>query len=356
VPASVSRVTQRRTIGLGVKQECSRRAALRLHAIAPPSSEEILCAAPNDSPRVLKKANGLIPVFEQASTTVLALYADLGQLLRSMSGYPLVLSLWNGLKVLSALFVVIFLLELVTGGNVRRYWTRNFRTDLLYGVFYYGGIYNVLIYAPLAAAMTLFLPAWNFRLLEYLPGPVAFVLYWVAADAAGYWIHRWQHHNPILWELHKVHHAQTEMTFVTSFRNHALEQVISNVILFIPLMILGLPLWYWAPVYLLQVGFESVQHADLKFRYGRLYPVLVSPVFHAIHHSPERARHDSNYGKILSVWDYLFGTISVGERPARYGLIGVDMPVSFWGTMAEPFVALWQKRNILFASDRPRSA
>jgi len=55
------------------------------------------------------------------------------------------------------------------------------------------------------------------------------------------------------------------------------------------------------------------------------------------------------------VWDYLFGTMSVGERPARYGLAGVDMPVSFWDTTAEPFIALWRKRPRRSVERRERS-
>ena len=119
--------------------------------------------------------------------------------------------------------------------------------------------------------------------------------------------------------------------------------------MFVPLLVLGLPLWYWAPVTVLQYVFEGMQHSDLKWRYGRLYPILVSPVFHAIHHSPDRSRHDSNYGKILSVWDYVFGTMSVGERPARYGVAGTEMPLSFWGTTVAPFLALWERRPRRFA-------
>ena len=283
-------------------------------------------------------------MFDELSHAATTVYADLGQVAAALSGYPLVQSLWRALKVFSAVFVIVFFLEMVLGGNLRRYWTRNFRTDVTYGFFYYGGIYNVLVYAPIAAGLTLIVPVWDFRLLDYVPGPVGFVIYWLLADAAGYWIHRWYHQNPILWEFHKVHHAQTELTFITSFRNHFVEQLVSNVVLFVPLMVLGLPLWYWAPAIFLQFLFEGLQHSDLKWRYGRLYPFFVSPVFHAIHHSPERSRHDSNYGKILSVWDYLFGTISVGARPARYGLVGVDMPVSFSGTMVAPFLALWHKR------------
>jgi len=74
-----------------------------------------------------------------------------------------------------------------------------------------------------------------------------------------------------------------------------------------------------------------------------------------LHHWPDRARHDSNYGRILSVRDYLFGTMSVGERPARYGLAGVDMPASFGVPAAEPFIALWRKRPRLSAEGRERS-
>ena len=287
---------------------------------------------------------GSIQVFDQTWGTVTALHAELAQFTALLLSYPLVRSLWFAAKIYSAMFVVVFALEMVTGGNLRRYWTRNFRTDLTYGFFYTGGIYNLLIWGPLAAALTLIIPVWDFHLLHYLPGVVAFIVYWVFADFCQYWVHRWYHHNPIMWEFHKVHHVQTELTFVTSWRNHFVEQLASNLMMFVPLMVLGLPLWYWAPVVFLQYVFEGLQHSDLKWRFGRLYPIFVSPSFHLIHHSPERARHDTNYSKIFSLWDYLFGTISWGDRPARYGLVGDDMSVSFWGTTVAPFVTLWRTR------------
>jgi sterol desaturase/sphingolipid hydroxylase (fatty acid hydroxylase superfamily) len=295
-------------------------------------------------------------VVDQAWHAATMLYGELTQIAVALWAYPLVKSLWFAVKIYAALFVVIFLLEMATGGNLGRYWTRNFRTDMAYGFFYTGGIYNLLVWAPLAAALALIVPAWNFRLLDYLPGPIAFVVYWLIVDAASYWIHRWQHHNSILWEFHKVHHAQTEVTFATSWRNHVVEQLLVNVIMLVPLMMLGLPLWYWAPAAFLQYVFEGLQHSDLKWRFGKLYPIFVSPGFHLIHHAPDRARHDSNYGKILSVWDYLFGTMSTGERPARYGVEGVDMPASFWGTTVAPFLSLWQKRPRVSLARREHSA
>jgi sterol desaturase/sphingolipid hydroxylase (fatty acid hydroxylase superfamily) len=237
----------------------------------------------------------------------------------TLAAYPLSQSVWHAVKTLSVVFVIVLILEMVTGGNLRRYLTRNFRTDVAYGIFYIGGIYNSVVYAPVVA-VTMILPAWNFRLLDHVPGLLGFAFCWLLSDAAGYWLHRWNRSNPILWEFHKVHHSQTELTFVTSWRNHVVEQLTSNVV---PLMVLGMTLWYWAPVYFLQLVCEALQHSDLKWRYGRLYPILLSPMFHAIHHAPDIARQSGNYGKIL-VWDHLFGTIDACERPTRYGLVDAD--------------------------------
>ena len=305
----------------GVKPEFAQRCG-ELAAIALGTGRAIL-----SSRAIVFPVVGWHQVFDEAWQAAAALYAELGRIKAVLWTYPLVPSLWFAVKIFSFVFVVVFFLEWLTGGNLRRYRTRNFCTDMTYGIFYTGGIYNILVYVPLVAGLTLILPSWDFRLLNYMPGPVGFVIYWITADFFGYWIHRWYHHNPILWEFHKVHHAQTELTFVTSWRNHLVEQIASNVLMFVPLLVLGLPLWFWAPLTVMQYVFEGMQHSDLKWRYGKLYPIVVSPAFHLIHHSPDRARHDSNYGKILSVWDYLFGTISVGERPARYGVAGVDMPV-----------------------------
>ena len=259
-----------------------------------------------------------------------------------LSPHPLLQSFYSGARSLLVIFIIVFVVEWITGGKIKRYWSRNFRTDVLYGLLYTGGIYNTILYAPLIAVLAFLVPAGHFRLLDHLPALAGFLAYWLITDFAGYWIHRLYHSSDLLWTFHKVHHAQTELTFVTSFRNHVVEQVVSNIIMFVPAMLLGVPVWYWGPVFLMQNLFEGLQHSDIKWRYGFFYPIVVSPVFHAIHHSPERTRHDSNYGKILSIWDYQFGTMSVGDRPPRYGLAGDSMPLSFTGTLVEPFRELWR--------------
>jgi len=258
---------------------------------------------------------------------------------------PWLQTLASALVGLAAVFLAMLIFELLAGGNVRRYFARGFVTDVCYALIYQGGIYNTLLYAPIFAGIALVVPSWHLELLGKLPPPIGFLIFWVFSDAIGYWIHRWQHSSTILWCFHSVHHTQTCLTFATSFRNHFFEQLFVNLLMYVPLMVLGMPKWYWAPAMLIQNVFEALQHSDLNWRYGRLYPLVVSPVFHAIHHAPDRARHDSNYGKILSIWDYLFGTMSVGERPEKYGVTGLEMPVSFWGTFFAPFGQLKRRAS-----------
>jgi sterol desaturase/sphingolipid hydroxylase (fatty acid hydroxylase superfamily) len=257
---------------------------------------------------------------------------------RLLTELPLLRSLLYAVALLSFTFAVVFCFELRAGADASRYRRREFLTDLLYALVYQGGIYHTLLLAPVLGVVAYLIPtSWRLELLSGLPPLAGFVVFWILSDAIGYWIHRAQHAWPVLWRFHSVHHAQTSLTFVTSYRNHLFEQLYVNVLMYVPLMLLGMPTWYWLPAMLLQNLFEAFQHSDLRWRYGALYPFVVSPVFHAIHHSPERARHDSNYGKVLSVWDRVFGTISSGERPRRYGVEGLEMPATFWGSLVAPF-------------------
>jgi sterol desaturase/sphingolipid hydroxylase (fatty acid hydroxylase superfamily) len=174
-------------------------------------------------------------------------------------------------------------------------------------------------------------------LLAQLPPAAGFFLYWIIADFLGYWIHRLQHHNRVLWAFHAVHHAPEQMSFLTSFRLHPIEQLVTNVIMIGPLLVLGIPTVNWLPLVLLQNAFEFAQHSELRWSYGPWYKVMVSPTFHAFHHSTDRAHYDKNFGKILSVWDFLFGTAVQGDRPSRFGIEGTVIPERLSSQLVAPF-------------------
>lgn len=245
-------------------------------------------------------------------------------------------TLQAGLLV-AGFFVVIYLLERRAGADGSRYLTRNFLNDVLYTLFYRGGFYNVFFYAAIANLLEPRLGFLQLDVLSGLPVLAAGIIYWITVDFLGYWLHRLQHSNRFLWAFHSVHHAQERLTYLTSFRIHPGEQILANLIMFVPLLVLGIPTRFWIPLYVAQLTFELVQHAELPWRYGRLYPILVSPVFHGLHHSTDRRHYDRNFGKVLSLWDFLFGTaVSDAARPREYGVAGLKVPETFSGQLMAP--------------------
>ena len=253
----------------------------------------------------------------------------------------LAINVARALLIIVALFIPIALLERRQGSDTSRYGTRHFAHDVAYALFYQSGVYTVLFASLIGSALQSRLHVLSFNAVGRLPLPVAAVIYWVVADFLSYWVHRAEHAVPMLWQFHSVHHSNERITFLSSFRNHPVEQALINAVLIAPLLVLGVAPHLWLPVYLMQQFFEAVQHAELDWRYGPFYRVLVSPVFHRLHHSADRAHFDRNYGKVFSVWDHLFGT-ALPERtaPAAIGVTGMPSEPTLLGQFTGPFVRL----------------
>ena len=119
------------------------------------------------------------------------------------------------------------------------------------------------------------------------------------------------HKVPLLWRLHRVHHADRDMDVTTAIRFHPVEIALSMGLKIGLVYLLG-------PAALAVVLFEIILNGTAMFNHAnlRLPPaldralrlVLVTPDMHRVHHSVHRHEHDSNYGFSLSIWDRLFGT------------------------------------------------
>ncbi|MBW3564841.1 MAG: sterol desaturase family protein [Acidobacteria bacterium] len=256
---------------------------------------------------------------------------------------------WHGLArtaiVIAVFGSVVVALEIYYRRNLSRYRRKGFATDVVYSFFYQGGLYNLLIYIPVFGSLQQSLDFASLGLLESIPVVPGFILFWLVADFLGYWIHRLQHTSPLLWAFHRIHHAPEEITFLTSNRNHVFDQFIANAIMFVPILILGVPKTVWIPMLIAHSLLESLQHAALAWKFGPLYRVVVSPLFHNLHHSADENEYNGNYAKILSVWDFVFGTaVDRDELPRRYGIEGVQIPDSFRGQLLTPFVDIWRER------------
>jgi sterol desaturase/sphingolipid hydroxylase (fatty acid hydroxylase superfamily) len=170
--------------------------------------------------------------------------------------------------------------------------------------------------------------------------PVAsFLAYLVVIDFVLYWVHRAQHAFGWWWALHALHHSQREMTFWTDDRNHLLDMVITDLVLAVVALLVGVAPGQFVAIVAVTRAVESLSHANVRLAFGRVGErLLVSPRFHRVHHAiglgHEGARLGCNFAVLFPAWDHLFGTASpVREFPAtgiRDQLHGRDYGEGFW--------------------------
>jgi len=168
---------------------------------------------------------------------------------------------------------------------------------------------------------------WGLFALLGLPPWAALVLGVIALDLTIYVQHVVFHHVPLLWRLHRMHHADLDIDVTTGLRFHPLEILISLAIKIAAVIALGVPA-------IAVLIFEVLLNATSMFNHSnvalppKLEPIarwiVVTPQMHQVHHSIVRAETDSNFGFNLPWWDRLFGTYraepAAGERGVIIGL------------------------------------
>ncbi len=140
------------------------------------------------------------------------------------------------------------------------------------------------------------------------------VIYYLLFDFSYYWIHRWHHTIPCLWELHKYHHSAPEMNVLNKFRNHPLYSTTSS-ILSIPLLFLDAPIDNTFFLSMAMQMYTLILHSNVRMNWGWVGRYLIlSPAAHLVHHSKSEHHYNKNFGTILPLWDYLFGTLKYPSR------------------------------------------
>ncbi|MDX5445833.1 MAG: sterol desaturase family protein [Zoogloeaceae bacterium] len=158
---------------------------------------------------------------------------------------------------------------------------------------------------------------WGLFNLFAVPMWLAVVLAVIALDFVIWLQHVLVHAVPLLWRLHRVHHADLDYDVTTGGRFHPLEIVLSMLIKFAAIALLGAPV-------VAVVIFEVLLNATSMFNHGNLrLPAaadrvlrlfIVTPDMHRVHHSVHPDETDSNYGFNLPWWDRLFGTYRAQPR------------------------------------------
>ena len=164
---------------------------------------------------------------------------------------------------------------------------------------------------------------WGLLRLAELRLSVAAILGFLALDLAIYVQHVVFHKVPVLWRLHRMHHADLDVDVTTGLRFHPIEILISLAIKIAIVLALGIPA-------VAVLAFEVVLNATSMFNHSNvvmpawldraLRRVVVTPDMHRVHHSVIRRETDSNFGFNLPWWDRLFGTYRAEPEAGHTGM------------------------------------
>lgn len=169
------------------------------------------------------------------------------------------------------------------------------------------------------------------------------VVFLLVSDFVQWNIHRLLHGVPWLWQFHKVHHSVQEMDWAANFRFHWVELVVYRSLSYVPIVVwLGgdqLPLFC---SYVFATAWGHFNHSNVDVGIGPLRYVFNSPRMHMWHHdASDEGGKAKNFGIVLSLWDWLFGTVHWPQdrAPERIGYPGDhEMPPDIPRQMLFPLV------------------
>ena len=229
------------------------------------------------------------------------------------------------------LILIIFVLrtwERVVPAEKQERFSKSSRADVLYTLFHRLGIFHGLIFIVLSGfffEIDSLLHDFRFDRLNvesWWPGitsipVVSFLIYLILLDFVDYLYHRATHTFNWWWQLHALHHSQTVMTAWSDNRSHILDDIMRAATMSFFALLFGVSPGQFIMLIALSQFIQSWQHANIKVHLGSAQYLLVSPIFHRMHHAVGYG-HEAigkpgvlggcNFGILFPWWDMLFGT------------------------------------------------
>ena len=180
------------------------------------------------------------------------------------------------------------------------------------------------------------------------PPLIEIVLAVLVLDLAIYLQHVMFHAVPLLWRLHRMHHADLDFDVTTGTRFHPVEMLLSLGIKAAVIFFTGAPV---AAVLLFEILLNLTamfNHSNIRMPVAadavlRLF--VVTPDMHRVHHSLDTEETNRNFGFNLPWWDRLLGTYRDQPRLGHDGMV-IGTPAfrdprqcaSLGGMLLMPFV------------------
>lgn len=201
-------------------------------------------------------------------------------------------------------------------------------------------ILPIIISAKTIAYHTIIILSDNFGLIRVnLPYEIILILFtctiFLISDFTRYWLHRFLHTIPFLWEFHKVHHSAKVLNPLTFYRVHPIENIlfglryvfsigfVTGIFIYFFGARIGLVEVFGVNIFIFVFSFlgSNLRHSHIRFSYPKfLEKIFISPTMHQIHHSNKH--FDKNFGGYLAIWDYVFKThlFSSEVKVMKFGL------------------------------------
>ena len=169
---------------------------------------------------------------------------------------------------------------------------------------------------------------------------VQFGVLLVISELFYYGYHRLSHELKSLWKFHAVHHGALRVYWLNSARFHLVDLTLSLLIYFIPIAVFGVHEHVVGLFIAINATTGLLEHANIDFHVGPLNYIFNTAELHRWHHSEKMEISQKNYGKVLSIWDWIFGTGYFPRQSMQepVGIEGEIVPNDYIGQLRYPFL------------------
>lgn len=187
----------------------------------------------------------------------------------------------------------------------------------------------VLPLAPTGLALYCAEHQWGFFNQTPLPNWLTIPASVLLLDMIIYWQHVLFHKRPMLWRIHRMHHADVDIDASTGIRFHPIEIGLSMIIKLSAILLLGPPVIAVIAFEVLLNGCALFNHANVRLPLGLdawLRLLVVTPDMHRVHHSTNMREANMNFGFNFPWWDRIFGTYKAQPDLGHTGMnIGLNI-------------------------------
>ena len=224
--------------------------------------------------------------------------------------------------------VILRAWERFSPAETQERFAKSSKADIFYTLFHRLGIFHGLIFIALSGfffQIDSVLHDFRFARLNvesWWPSVtsiplVSFCIYFILLDFVEYVYHRASHVFNWWWQLHALHHSQTVMTAWSDDRNHIVDDIMHAFVFSFFALLFGVSPAQFIVLVILSQLIQSWQHANLKIHLGPFKYLLISPMYHRLHHAVGYGHEAKgkpgvlggcNFGVLFPWWDMMLNT------------------------------------------------